>query len=268
MLIPIVHHNYIAGYDPARHLSLSEIVTGVNSGATLTNLVPYTGGNANVDLGAYGLTAGKLSALYSTVNVPIDGVETSRVSATSTNSVQPSPRVKLSGTAYNATSGASNTLAFAFETLPVAGLTPTANLRFLYGGHGVAIGGYSEIASLSAAGLFSVAGGVVIGGSSLSMDDSLFTISTNGLGQTIGAVTQLDFVLDGESTYPLSITATNVYIGAGTGHTDLGVNGTARATTIVSSTTVEAAAASGFKLGSNATMKYDTTSASIEFNVV
>lgn len=133
----------------------------LNSGGTLTvagGVAATTGVFSGAVSGTTGTFSGAVSAtttLTTTRNGIIttstDGkIITNTTAATAGVPVQISPRIRLSGTAWNTTpTAASNTINWAIENIPISGAVPSSSLRFNFDRNNT---GYSTVFSLLSGG--------------------------------------------------------------------------------------------------------------------
>jgi hypothetical protein len=135
--------------------------TGAVSGTTGTFSAGVSG-TTGTFTGAVSGTSGTFSSTLSAVTtatltrnniiaVSNDGiVSTNTTAATVGVPVQISPRIRLSGTAWNTTpTAASNTINWAIENIPISGAVPSSSLRFNFDRNGT---GYSNVFSLLSGG--------------------------------------------------------------------------------------------------------------------
>jgi len=105
----------------------------------------------------------------------VDGfIETNITAATAGVPVQYSPRLRMSGTAWNTTSSASNTSDWIIENRPVSGAAPSSNFNF---GHSLNGGAFATVMTLSSGGALS----------GMNTINSVSTITTGGRLQATAA---------------------------------------------------------------------------------
>lgn len=144
--------------DPSANLIFA---SSINNAAYQTRLTLNSGGTLTV-AGGVAATTGAFSSTLSAVTtatltrnniiaVSTDGIiTTNNTAATAGVPVQISPRIRLSGTAWNTTpTAASNTINWAIENIPISGATPSSSLRFNFDRNGL---GYSTVFSLLSGG--------------------------------------------------------------------------------------------------------------------
>lgn len=114
-----------------------------------------------------GATSGAFSGLVTITGASIAATSTDRLAlsnataATAVIPVQMSPRLRLSGTVWNTTTGTSNTSNWKIENMPLSGASPSGQLVF---GHDLAAGGYSNALVLNSNGNAAFAGALSTGG--------------------------------------------------------------------------------------------------------
>lgn len=113
------------------------------------------GGTLSATSGTFSSTVSSTTTLTNTRNGLItnstDGIiNTNTTDSTAAVPVQISPRIRLSGTAWNTTAtAASNTINWTIENIPISGATPSSSLRFNFDRNGT---GYSNVFSLLSGG--------------------------------------------------------------------------------------------------------------------
>lgn len=138
--------------DPSSNLIFA---SSINNSAYTTRLTLSSAGALTVGAGLSATTGAFSSTLTNTRNALVttstDGIITTNFTAsTAVVPVQVSPRIRLSGTAWNTTATASsNTINWSIENVPISGAIPSSSLRFNFDRNGT---GYSNVFSLLSGG--------------------------------------------------------------------------------------------------------------------
>jgi len=307
MLIPIIHHDHIAGYQAGQHFTQSEISIPASQISDIANYVPYSGASGNVDLGTYELSSGNINILSANLMdkfvgtsanykfVWSQGYATGDYNILGLQQQIADTQSKFRFFTLNGDEGDHN-------TLEIYGLgTPTNQLNrhrlaigwnslgyyqagVIYSGAGgpkplylsanatpesatlyqlsLAINGYVGIKNSNPLHPLDVTGNIH-GSANLYLGSGYLDIKTNVLGQTVSYITELLFTQFAGMFDVLILGSNSMTVGT----PDWTVN-QFNYGTIKSYESIEAEPASGFKLGDNATITYDSTSEAIEFNVI